>query len=239
MRTVSFSDRKVQNLLNNHFVNMFTNTAGDPTAGMSIKHSPTDSPGGCVRGNGKQNVQTIFMTPAGEIYHVATGFLPAEDLRTEIEFAGHLFAALQKEKHSKQQLVSESHHKRLAQLGFNDDEINGRNGFEQMMMMMGNGDRPQNPLSNSRDSQNLGGANGVFANLIKGQFLADNKFSIQHPLMEYSTFQDDPTPLVGNGKSFFASQSSNSNSGNGGNNGSQFVMPPINMPNFGNGSGRR
>jgi hypothetical protein len=33
MRTVSFSDSKVRHLLNNEFINTFTNTTGDPTSG--------------------------------------------------------------------------------------------------------------------------------------------------------------------------------------------------------------
>ena len=187
-----------------------------------------------MRGNGKQNVQTIFMTPDGDIFHVATGFLPPEDLANEIEFAGKLFSAMQKERGPKDDLVATTHRRRLLDLGFNDNQIDSQNGFEQMMMMQnsmnGRGSLAGSPRGRNSRSGNRGAMNGMFDSLIKGQFLADNKFSIQYPLVDYETFEDDPTPLVGDGTSFFASQSSDSNS-----NGPQFVMPPINMPNFDGG----
>ena len=102
MRTVTFSEPSVQNLLNQNFVNTFSNTRGDPTAGQSIKHRPTDPAGQCIRGNGKQNVQTLFMTPEGEIFHVATGFLSADDLQEEAKFSLKLFDEIQKNRDSNQ-----------------------------------------------------------------------------------------------------------------------------------------
>jgi len=100
MRTVTFSDRNLQNMLNQNFVNTFNNTEGDPTAGQSIQHRPSDPAGSCIRGNGKQNVQTIFMTPAGEIFHVATGFLSSEDLFKEAQFSLDLFGEMHGEPES-------------------------------------------------------------------------------------------------------------------------------------------
>ncbi len=202
MRTVSFSDPEVQNMLNRKFVCATTNTKGDPTAGASIDHAPNDPPGMCIRGNGKQNVQTIFMTPAGEIFHVATGFLPPEDLSTEVRFAHDLFRQLQKEERTLQKpLVSQAHQKRLAQLGFNESEISSRNGFEQFMSM------PGFSMQGGTSRNSIAGGN-PFAAMIRGQFLSDNKFSIQHPMMDWKSLERDPTSLVGNGNSFFASSSS-------------------------------
>ena len=94
MRTVSFSNQSVRSLLNQEFVNTFTNTTGDPTAGKSIWHSPKDLPGQCARGVGGQNVQTIFMTPEGKIFHAANGFLSADDLLNEVKFAKELFGQI-------------------------------------------------------------------------------------------------------------------------------------------------
>src|SRR5262245_55323216 len=91
MRTVSFSSPKVQDALTQDFVCAVINTEGDPTAGTSCAHSPTDKPGPCTRGLGHQNVQCLFLTPKGEILHAACGHLDAEDMEQEIAFAHKLF----------------------------------------------------------------------------------------------------------------------------------------------------
>ncbi len=212
MRTVTFSDRNLQNMLNQNFVNTFNNTEGDPTAGQSIQHRPSDPAGSCIRGNGKQNVQTIFMTPAGEIFHVATGFLSSEDLFKEAQFSLDLFDEMQKNSETDlAQLVADRHRDRLRNEGFQPSDINSLSNMDRIMRMAnGNGPnrsgrRSANGGSGSRNS--MPGMN-VFQSFIEQQFLEDNQFSIKHPLMSHEQLERDPTRLVGNGQSFFASQSS-------------------------------
>lgn len=218
MRAVSLSNKNVNSILNRHFVNTFTDTTGDPTAGTSFQHSPNDSPGNCIRGNGKQNVQTIFMTPAGEIFHVATGYLDPQDLYDEIEFAGELFQAMQKDPDSSVELVQTAHGRRLEQAGFNDQEINSQSPFD-LIAGMQNGRLDGNSIdsmlgSGSRGSNSSSGrssGSNPFESMIRSQFLSDNKFPIKNPLMSFETLEADPTPLVGNGQSFFGSSSNSSN----------------------------
>ena len=216
MRTVSFSDRRVQNQLNRHFVNTYTDLTGDPTAGSSFKHRPSDPVGSCIRGNGKQNVQTVFLTPDGEIFHVATGFLSPDDLLQEITFARQLFSRLNSGDSQADRIVADTHRKRLAEEGFSDASISSPRGMELMDMIRNNQFAGSNPAMNS--------PNGVFSGFIKTQFLSDNKFCIEHPLLPAESLERNPALLVGNGKSFFGSSSS---SNNGGTN-----MPRGNFSNF-------
>ena len=209
MRTVSFCEPVVRNILNRNFVNTFTNTTGDPTAGQSIEHSPNSPSGNCIRGNGKQNVQTIFLTPAGEIFHVATGFLSGQDLANESKFALALFKEMKKSG-SDSTLVVDAHRKRLDEEGFAENEINARNPFSQMAMMgmpgsNGSGTKSMNGPGKTVDPQQM------FGSFVKRQFLEDNQFSMRNPMMNWQQLEADPTKLVGNGKSFFSSSSSGSN----------------------------
>jgi len=198
MRTVTFSNQKIQDALNDNFVNTFINTTGDPTAGMSIDHSPSDRAGNCVRGNGKQNVQTLFLTPEGEIFHAATGFLSSEDLLTEVSFATDLFEQVEQSEDVARTVAGE-HRRRLVEAGFSEDEMNDRSPMAAMRMMA-------SQMNQSQDRRS-----DPFAAFSKRQFLTDNKFSMKHPMMNIEEFQSDPTSLVGNGKSFFSSSSSSSN----------------------------
>lgn len=210
MRTVSFSEPRVQNLLNQNFVNTFSNTRGDPTAGKSIKHRPSDPPGQCIRGNGKQNVQTIFLTPTGEIFHVATGFLSPDDLLEESSFALQIFDQLKNSDSDKSSFVAEKHRERLAGMGFKNSDINAQSDMARMMNMINGNTRSRSnrsPIGGSSSRNSLQGIN-VFQQFIDRQLLEDNQFSIKYPLMSYRQLERDPTRLVGNGQSFFASSSS-------------------------------
>ena len=179
MRTVSFSNDKVRDLLNGEFVNTFSNTTGDPTAGKSIWHDPSDSPGMCIRGNGKQNVQTLFLTPQGKIFHAATGYLSADDLVDEIEFAQNLFSEIKGTPGSAKNLVRDAHQDRLKELG------------------------------NGKEIVPAGIIGEAFHGLVAGQLQSDQKFCADNPLMSYREFEKDPGKLVGHGKSSFVSTSSN------------------------------
>ena len=127
MRTVSFSQPQVQATLARDFVCFTTSTEGDPTAGQSIRHRPRDPAGPCLRGNGQQNVQTLFLTPDGEIFHAATGYRSPTDLLTELEFARDLLATLQQAPADQRaEVVQRQHRQRLEQLGYSPAEIDAR-----------------------------------------------------------------------------------------------------------------
>lgn len=207
MRTVSFSSPEVRNILNRQFINVFTDTTGDPSAGRSIGHAPREPAGFCIRGNGKQNVQTLFLTPAGEIFHVATGFLSPEDLVTEAEFALQVYGRMQEETSRPRDVVVETHRQRLEQAGFTSDQIRSRNPMEAMMAGMAM--PAMGSLTPTRSGTGIpGNMNDVFSGLIRNQFLGDNRFSMDYPLMSRRALQADPTRLVGNGQSFFSSSAS-------------------------------
>ncbi len=87
MRAGTLSNRKVQRLLKDRFVCAWVNTEGQKSAGASFAHEPGEAAPSCVRGNGKQNVQMIFLTPQGEIFHVLAGYINADQLAEELEFA--------------------------------------------------------------------------------------------------------------------------------------------------------
>lgn len=190
MRTVSFSDSKVRTLLNKEFINTYTNTTGDPTAGKSIWHKPDDLAGHCERGVGGQNVQTIFLTPEGKIFHAATGYLSAEDLLDEARFAQDLFKQIESTSGPVAALVRRAHRERLVELGYDESQIDGA--------------LSNNPFSSIDLVKDVEPGN-FFAGKTKKEILAGNAFSIKHPMMDYREFQDDPTPLVGKGKSAFVS----------------------------------
>ncbi len=206
MRTVSFSQPQTRRFLNQNFINTFNDTTGDPTSGQSICHQPDDPSGTCIRGNGKQNVQTLFLTPKGNIFHAATGFLSPEDLLAEAKFAIKLFEDLTQEKQSDRGHVTQAHQKRLASKGFSETEIANPNPLLRMMGRIptfANGNLATNKTVNQPAA-----ANQVFDAMVRQQFLKDQQFSILHPLMSWEQLQRDPTPLVGNGRSFFSSSSS-------------------------------
>ena len=123
MRTVSFSDDRVQATFNKDFVCCFTNTQGDPSAGASFSHAPSDAPGPCGRGAGRQNVQTIFLTPDNKIFHLATGYMSAKDLLDEAAFAKQVYKAIQRSPKRGRQTVVQTHGQRLKQMGFSSSEI--------------------------------------------------------------------------------------------------------------------
>lgn len=118
MRTVSFSADPVQKLLKDDFVCATINIDGDPTAGASLAHAPTDSCGSSSRGIGRPNVQCLFLTPTGEIFHVASGYVGPRDMAKEIGFAKKTFDAIQKSPENAKKLVSTMHAARLKELGF-------------------------------------------------------------------------------------------------------------------------
>ena len=230
MRTVTFSHPQVANLLNQEFVNTFTNLEGDPTAGQSIQHAPGDAAGFCVRGNGKQNVQTIFMTPAGEILHAACGFLSPEEMHEEASFALKLFRELKNESNPKNRpaVVAQAHLDRLDALGLADqnaglsgllDSIRNGDGFLRPNQTPMNGSGNRNIARGSSNRNKFGKQTGpgnfhgndavadVLGRFTRDQFIRDNRFSVDYPLITFNQLEQDPTKLVGRENSFFSSSS--------------------------------
>ncbi|MBL8892018.1 MAG: hypothetical protein JNL67_18730 [Planctomycetaceae bacterium] len=221
MRTVSFSQPQVQAVLSRDFVCFTTSTEGDPSAGESIRHRPSDNAGTCLRGNGQQNVQTLFLTPDGRIFHAVSGYIAPDDLLEELRFAQELFAVLQVTPQADQEeKLKTAHRDRLTQLEFTPEQIDavGPNiglGMDLSAFVPslnpGNPLIPQNPRTapGNRPVAPPLDPMSIFA---RGQILNDHKFCMKHPLMPAPKFDRDPTALIGTGKSFFMS-SSGGNSG--------------------------
>ncbi len=206
MRAVTFSTPKVNKAMNEHFVNTFSNTEGDPTAGQSIRHSPDEQAGTCTRGNGQQNVQTIFMTPDEEILHTVTGYIDADELLNEMDFALRLFNA-QSESSEPQMMVSNAHRERMLDAGFSEDEVENRSPFSGVEVTMR---LPTFGEVNGSGSRETGQSSTPFSGFTRRAFLTDNKFSMNYPLISRSEFEQDPGLMVGNGTSFFSSSSNSS-----------------------------
>ena len=163
----------------------------------------------------------IFMTPEGEIFHVACGFLSPENMHEEASFALQLFEGLKKELKSDERssLVAETHRRRLEELGLANQQVgvagmleamrNG-NGFQGTGRTPRNGSSSRNHLMNGIGNRSFGG-NNAFGNVFEGfardQFVRDNRFSMDYPLMTHQQLERDPTRLVGREKSFFSSSS--------------------------------
>ena len=228
MRTVSFSHPEVQQKLASQFECVFTDTTGNPTAGSSLKHAPRDSPGPCGRGAGRQNVQTIFMTPKQEIIHVSTGFLSGRDLVAEMDFAKSLFDKMLQAPEHQASLVESEQVRRLKNLGFDDREIS--QPFNPLTDMMIGGPNPKDMGLHLPGPGNRGqnAAMDLFAKMDRQRILKDARYVIDAPLRSRESFEQDPGQLVGRGKTFFGSTgSSTKGSGQPWNRSQQQVPTPF------------
>lgn len=203
---MTFSDDRVQRALNNDFVCCYTDTTGDPTSGASFSHAPSEPPGPCGRGAGRQNVQVIFMTPSSEIFHVATGYLEPDDLIAEIEYANQLFTTLQRGGSHRKQSVVDSHRARLRKLGFKPDEIGAADNALSDALL--GGPNPQDlgikmPTAKDFGVNVPGPGASFFQNIGRQRILKDHKFVIRNPLITRKQFETNPQTLVGRHKSFF------------------------------------
>jgi hypothetical protein len=117
MRTVSFSSDAVQKSLKTEFVPVVVNITGMPATGASCKHSPREQAGFCPPGVGHQNVQCLFLTPDGEIFHAVTGHQSPQALADELDNAARLFAKMKENPDQARETVAESHRDALAAAG--------------------------------------------------------------------------------------------------------------------------
>jgi hypothetical protein len=176
MRAVTLSDRKVRNQLNKKFVCTWGNVEGDPTAGASFAHQPSDPPGSCIRGNGEHNMQVLVLTPDGELLNALAGYLSPDELRQELDLALEIYEGLvalerelpQADPDQARVDVVESAHRRFLQAYEQGDE---------------------------REDE------GVFADFIAKRVASDHRFSMENALADARDF--DPVRMVGNAQTFF------------------------------------
>ena len=104
--------------LKKRFVCARTDTTGDASAGGSFAHAPGDAEPTCIRGNGKQNVQMLFLTPQGEIFHVITGYIGAAELAADLVRVRALFAKIVAETDlaRREKIVADAHRTRRDEL---------------------------------------------------------------------------------------------------------------------------
>jgi hypothetical protein len=197
MRTVSFSSPAVRKTLSDHFICARINTTGDPTAGASYSHAPSDPPGPCLRGNGQQNIQLIFLTPHGEMLHALAGYVGPDELADELKFALATYQALSSQRDDGEQLVREAHARHLSMLGYSEDEIhcNGNDPLGGMLSSIAMAIAEEN----TNPDKMLGGFK-------RRQTLHDHRFAMRNALLPWRQFE--PEMLVGKGQSFFGSTSS-------------------------------
>jgi hypothetical protein len=197
MRTVSFSSPAVRKILNEQFICTRIDTTGDPTAGTSFSHAPSDPPGPCARGNGQQNIQLLFLTSEGELFDTLAGFVGPEDLADELKLALSIVKRLRDKPADPRQVVRDLHADYLAKLGYSRAEIEQSGDDPLGGMFTGIG---------SALSQGNFAPEKMLEGLTRGQALHDHRFAIRHPLLPWKQFR--PEMLVGSGKSFFGSTGS-------------------------------
>ncbi len=194
MRTVSFSDARVRKELSENFICAHTNIHGSEFCGSSHEHALDSTPGECGRGAGRQNVQLVFLSPAGKLIHVSTGFLSPVDLMGEIVFAKKVHKAThQQTKRIQCARTREMHIARMMKLGFSEFEIqNTSRQNEELLSRTGFSSSDNSGESDIRVSQ--------------ARMLRDAKFVISNPMIDIFAFQSRISPLVGRHRAFFGSK---------------------------------
>jgi len=173
MRAVTLSDRRVQKQLDKQFVCTWGNVEGDPVAGESFAHAPSDPPATCIRGNGEHNIQVLVLTPDGELLNAVAGYLSPVELREELDLALEIWkglAALEREPpqadpDQARVEVVQAAHRRFA------------SDYEQREV------------------------EGVFADFITKRVAADHEFCVDNALADARDFR--PERMVGNSQTFF------------------------------------
>jgi hypothetical protein len=91
---VTLANKDVQKALNERFLCSWLDTQGDPDSGGSFAHGPKEPAPDVLRGNGDHNVQILFLTPQGEIFHAVAGYAEPKDLLDEIALAQRIYAGI-------------------------------------------------------------------------------------------------------------------------------------------------
>ena len=198
MRAVSFSSPAVRKQMNDDFVSVSINTEGDPSAGSSQAHAPSDQAGLCAPGIGNQNVQTVFLTPEGRIFHTASGFQDGPQLVREMNFASSLFEKIKESPEIAEQTVQSDHRSRMLKAGYSPQQLQQSTGPFRL---------PFGPKS-MRSAQINGTGNSpfnIFAAKTEQSRMLDYQFSQQYPMLEWEQFEQNPRLLVGDAVTAFAS----------------------------------
>ncbi len=195
MRMGSYAHPEVQAMIRAKFVPLSQNMETLAGAGSSVGHLPSDAPGFCTNRIAHQNCQALFLTPKGEFFHVATGYLSPQDLLVEMQFASGLFAEMQKRPKEARELVATAHLNRLKQLGFTESDLK----------------KPADPLNMRLQESGIppigeGALGGdLFKEMARQRILVDHRYLIEHPLISHAEFERDPSPLVGKADLVFQS----------------------------------
>ncbi|MFK7822147.1 MAG: hypothetical protein AB8G99_25855 [Planctomycetaceae bacterium] len=177
MRTVSFSPANIRETLKTEFVCHTINTEGDPSAGQSHAHAPNDKAGSVTDGVANQNVQLLFLTPNGEIFHTVSGFRGPDALAEELSFSIGLFNQIQEDPKSAKELVQVVHQTRQRSTS------------------------QRSSRSRPRPRRRSGGGS------IRRSLQLDYTFAEKYPMLAMSEFEKNPRLLVGTGTSMFVSGS--------------------------------
>lgn len=195
MRMGSYAHPEVQALIRAQFVPLSQNMENLPGAGSSVGHLPSDAPGFCTSRIAHQNCQALFLTPKGEFFHVATGYLSPQELMAEMQFASALFGEMKKQPKQARELVANAHRNRLTQLGFTENDL--KKPADPFNLRLQESGIP--PLGEGA----LGG--DLFQQMARQRVLADQRYMIEYPLISHAEFERDPSPLVGKADLVFQS----------------------------------
>ena len=227
MRTVSFSSETNQQLMNEKFVCSYHNSKGEANTGASFAHAPDDDPGLCTRGNGKLNVQLFFFTPNGNLFHILTGYVGAEPLQEELEFAYSTYEAMAKRRSRAKSTLLAAHREFLKKQGYSEGEIKAKDPFRALgpvtipslnlpKGLLPNGNRAQGAnverirsgggRERGRSGETIKGIGAAAQKLLDGQVkqqtLRDHRFAMDYPLLPAKKFNPR---LLGFGMPFFGS----------------------------------
>lgn len=211
MRTVSFASAPVNEMLNNDFVCHVINTEGDPAAGSSQAHAPSDPGGRCSEGLGNQNVQALFLTPEGNIFHTASGFCGPRKFRQELQFAQELFEEIRQAPEKAEEIVMTSHRKRMVAEGISEDSFNSEperrtTASDLLRSRAGDAMRRSGRTSSVPSAfEMLSKFGNVFSDKQKRTKELDYQFALRCPMMPLEELEQNPRLLVGRGVTSFAS----------------------------------
>jgi hypothetical protein len=91
---VTLADSGVRKALKKDFVCSWFDATGDPEMGRSFAHDPKEKGRKLERGSGEHNLQVLFLTPKGEIFHAVAGYSTPKDFLAEIALARKIYAAI-------------------------------------------------------------------------------------------------------------------------------------------------
>src|SRR5262245_26050745 len=150
----------------------------------------------------------LTMSPAGEIFHVLSGYVGPQELLAELQFAEATWRELAKleDANDRKKILIAAHEKFARELEsrhFDEDSTT--------MPIMAAAFRNMQPAFGA-ELQNLA------AGFTGQRGALDHAFAIKHPLLPYKEFHSEE--LVGNAKTFFGS------TGFGGDGGNEFGQSP-------------